>query len=174
MKQVKTNQALGSDTALLPFVLGKVLVSDSNPYFGLHPKTMTNVSSSEPQLEKPIAQPMTLNLSKGHSPPPPSHNHLKSQTLDCSVSVPVLNFPILQDEYKSRDWSTGNCYTEDDFLYHVNRITGVYQLCIPLAIATDMISIAHGEEHPGFACYRKIVLRSWFITRLTRLLQAYI
>lgn len=144
MKQVKTNQALGPDATFLPFILGKVPASDSDPYFGPRLKTTINASSFEPRSKKPIAQP--------------------------EISNPSKNSPVLQDEYESYDRSPGNRYTEDDLLYHVDRITGVYRLCIPPAVATDIIAIVHGEGHPGFARCRKIVLRSWFIKRLTRLL----
>lgn len=139
---------MGPDVTLPPFILGKVPTSDSDPYFGPRPETTTNASSSEPWSEKPIAQP--------------------------KISNPSKNSAVLQGEYESYDRSSGNRYTEDDLLYHVDRITGVYQLCIPPAVATDIIAIAHGEGHPGFAHCREIVSRSWFIKGLTRLLRVYI
>lgn len=58
---------------------------------------------------------------------------------------------------------------ENKFLYYVDRIIRVYQLFISLAVGTNIITIAHGVGHLGFACSCKIVLYSWFIERLTRL-----
>lgn len=94
----------------------------------------------------------------------------KSQTLDRLVSTPILDFSVLLDEYKSHDQSSGNCYTEDNLLYHVDRITEVYRLCILPVVAIIIIAIAYGEGHPGFTHCREIVSRSWFIKGLTRLL----
>ena len=42
-------------------------------------------------------------------------------------------------------------------LYHVNKLTGVHRLCISPSVAPDVLAIAHGEGHPGFArCYKII------------------
>lgn len=39
-------------------------------------------------------------------------------------------------------------------LYHVKKLTGVYRLCIPPSVASDILAIAHEEVHPGFSyCY---------------------
>lgn len=35
-------------------------------------------------------------------------------------------------------------------LYHVNKLTGVYRICIPSSVAPDVLAIDHGEGHPGF------------------------
>lgn len=59
-------------------------------------------------------------------------------------------------------------------LYHVNRLTGVHRLCIPPSVAPDILAIAHGEGHPGFACCYEIVMRSWFIRGLTKVLCSFI
>lgn len=59
-------------------------------------------------------------------------------------------------------------------LYHVNKIIGVYYLCIPLSVALDILAIAHGEEHPSFSCCYKIIIRSWFIRGLTKLFRTFI
>ena len=59
-------------------------------------------------------------------------------------------------------------------IYHLNRVTGVRRLCIPPAVAPDLLAIAHGEGHPGFARCHKIISRSWYIRGLTKLLRAFI
>ena len=59
-------------------------------------------------------------------------------------------------------------------LYHVNRVTNVHRLCIPLSVALDILAIAHSEGHPGFSHCYKIISRSWYIRGLTKLLRAFI
>lgn len=174
LRQVKANQALGPDAALLPFVLSKVPPSDSDPYFGPRPETTAADNSSELRLERPIDQLETEDPSRVQSTPPPSRRHLDSRTPHRSVSPPVLDSPVLLDEYEREDQSLSNRCTEDDLLYHVDRITGVCRLCIPPLVAKNVITIAHGEGHPGFARCHEIVSRSWFIKGLTRILRAYI
>lgn len=34
--------------------------------------------------------------------------------------------------------------------YHVNKLTGVYRLCIPSFVAPDVLVIDHEEGHLGF------------------------
>ncbi len=45
-------------------------------------------------------------------------------------------------------------------LFHVNSILGVCCLCIPLALAKDVIRIEHGQRHSGLAKSYEIVSRS--------------
>lgn len=59
-------------------------------------------------------------------------------------------------------------------LYHVNKLTGVYRLCVSPSVAPDIPAIAYGEDHPGFACCYKIISRSWFVRGLTKLLRSFI
>lgn len=59
-------------------------------------------------------------------------------------------------------------------LYHVNKLTGVHRLCVPPSVAPDILAIAHGEGHPGFARCYKIISRSWFVKGLTKLLCSFI
>lgn len=165
---------MGLDVAFLLFVLGKVLSLNFDPYFELHLETTTTESSFELQLERLINQLKISDPFRVQSILPPLYSHLKSQTCHRSVSLLVLDSPILLDEYGSHDQSSDNCYIEDGFLYYIDRITRVYQLCILSAVAEDVIVIAYGEKHPGFARYRKIVSHSWFIKELTRIFQAYI
>lgn len=48
-------------------------------------------------------------------------------------------------------------------IYHLNCVTGVCQLCIPPAMTPNLLAIAHGKSHPGFACSHEIISRSWYI-----------
>ena len=45
-------------------------------------------------------------------------------------------------------------------IYHLDRVTGVRRLCIPPAVAPDLLAIAHGKGHPGFARCHEIISRS--------------
>ncbi len=59
-------------------------------------------------------------------------------------------------------------------IYHIDHVSGVHRLCIPTSVASEVIAIAHGEGHPGFARCYEIVSRSWYIRGLTKLLRAFI
>ncbi len=66
-------------------------------------------------------------------------------------------------------------YTEAaQLIYHLNHVTGVRRLCIPLALAPELLTIAYGEGHPGFACCHENISCSWYIRRLTKILRAFI
>lgn len=59
-------------------------------------------------------------------------------------------------------------------LYHVNKLTGVYRLCIPPSITSNILAIVYGEGHLGFSRCYKIIARFWFIRGLTKLLRSFI
>lgn len=59
-------------------------------------------------------------------------------------------------------------------IYYNNHVSGMYCLCIPTSVATEVIAIMHGEGHPGFAWCYEIVSRSGYIRGLTKLLQDFI
>ncbi len=46
------------------------------------------------------------------------------------------------------------------FLFPIKHIIGVCRLCIPSAATKDVIDIAHGQRHSGFAKSYEIVPRS--------------
>ena len=48
-------------------------------------------------------------------------------------------------------------------IFHLDRSTDVHRLCIPLSVAPELLSIAHGEGHPGFLRCHEIISRSWFL-----------
>ena len=52
-----------------------------------------------------------------------------------------------------------NSPTSDKFklLYHVNKLTGIHRLCVLPSVALDILAIAHGEGHLGFACCYEII-----------------
>lgn len=53
------------------------------------------------------------------------------------------------------------------FFYYINKLTGVYYLCIPLYVIPDILAIAYREGYPGFAQYYEIISCSWFMRGLT-------
>lgn len=59
-------------------------------------------------------------------------------------------------------------------IYHVNHVFGMHCLCIPILVAGEIIAIAYGKGHPGFAQCYEIVFCSWYIRSLTKLLRAFI
>ena len=59
-------------------------------------------------------------------------------------------------------------------IFHLDRLIGVRRLCIPPSMAPELLSIAHGEGHPGFSRCHEIISRSWFIRELTKLLHSFI
>ena len=60
------------------------------------------------------------------------------------------------------------------FIYHVDYVFGVHYLCIPTSVASEIITIAHGKGHSGFAQCHEIVSCSWYIRNLIKLLRAFI
>ena len=59
-------------------------------------------------------------------------------------------------------------------LYHVNKLTGVYWLCILPSVAPDILVIAHREGHLGFSHCYKIIAHSWLIRSLIKLLRSFL
>lgn len=64
--------------------------------------------------------------------------------------------------------------SKSQLIYHLNCLTGICHLCIPPTLAPELLSIAHGEGHPGFLRCHEIISRSWYIRGLTKLLRAII
>ena len=60
------------------------------------------------------------------------------------------------------------------FLYHINRLINVHRLYILSSVAPDILSVAHGEGHPGFSHCYEIITRSWYIRGLTKLFCTFI
>lgn len=87
-----------------------------------------------------------------------------SEPINLAVDFAVLKDPIV--DLLALDKSK--------LFYHVNKLTGVYCLFIPSSVAPDILAIAHTEGHLSFACYYKIISRSWFVRKLTKLLHSFI
>lgn len=59
-------------------------------------------------------------------------------------------------------------------LYHINRMKSIHHLCIFLSVTLDNLMIAYGKKHLGFSYCYKIIICSWFIQGLTKMLWAFI
>lgn len=132
-RQVQANEELGENKVVLPFVTRGSYRSDSDPYMLPRPKSSTNLSlgAASPQPEGP-ADP-SAGFRKATPPPGGSKVRIEGFTLPPPDKTKLL--------------------------YQVNITTGNLGLCIPPAVAPDILQIAHGEGHPGFfRCY-KIVTR---------------
>ncbi len=116
-KQLLTNDNLGPDKAILPFIFGSTKpLSSADPYF----------------MPRPKAQDHASNL------PASMHNS---------------DLPALEP-------AQPRCTKGAQLIYHLDRVTGVRRLCIPPAVAPDLLAIAYGEGHSSFACCHKIISRS--------------
>ena len=133
---------------MLPFVTRGSYRSDSDPYISPRPKSSINPSlwAASPQPKGPAG---TSTEFRDAAPlPGGSTVRIEDSTL------PSLN--------------------KTKLLYQVNTITGNFGLCIPPAVAPDILQIANREGHPGFfRCYN-ILTRSWYIRDLTKLLREFI
>lgn len=114
----------------------------------LQPKGFTNPSSE-------IVFPCPKNLAV----PSPK---FKEATLPLGGSMVIIVDSTLLSPNKTK------------LLYHVNRTIGNLQLCIPPAVAPNVLQIAHGKSHQDFSCYYKIVTRSGYIRGLIRLPREFI
>ena len=130
-KQLLTNDNLGPDKAILPFIFGSTEPPlSADPYFLPWPEPQYHASdlpASEYAFDLPASEPTRPRCTRGAQQ-----------------------------------------------IYHLDRVTGVRRLCIPPAVAPDLLAIAHGEGHPGFACCHEIISRSWYIWGLTKILRAFI
>lgn len=59
-------------------------------------------------------------------------------------------------------------------LYYINKMISVYHLYISPSVASDILVIAYKKKHLGFSHCYKIIIRSWFIRGLIKMLQAFI
>ena len=121
----------------------------------------------------------TLLFVLGIPPPTEADPHLALRPENATLQpsdVPSPKEPPAKDMAPPEEPSAKELLIPDKtkLLYHVNRLTGIHRLCIPPSVAPDIIAIAHGEGHPGFARCYEIVTRSWFIRGLTKLLCSFI
>ncbi len=130
-KQLLTNDNLGPDKAILPFIFGSTEPpSSADPYFLPRPEVQDHAS-------------------------------------DLPASMHNSNLPASEP-------AQPRCTKCAQLIYHLDRVTGIRRLCIPPAVAPDLLAIAHSEGQPGFACCHKIISRSWYIWGLTKILRAFI
>lgn len=59
-------------------------------------------------------------------------------------------------------------------LYYVNKTTANIWLCILPTVAFDILQTVYRENHPSFSRCYKIVIYSWYIQGLTRLVKEFI
>lgn len=59
-------------------------------------------------------------------------------------------------------------------IFHLDCLTGVRRLCISLSVAPELLAIAYGKGYLSFLHCYEIISRSWFIQRLTKVLQYFI
>ena len=133
---------------MLPFMRKCSYKSDSDLYMLLRPKNSTNSLSRAafPQPKDPAGP--SAGFKEAGPPSEGSTVRIEDSTL------PSCNKIML--------------------LYQVNTTTDNLQLCIPPALAPDILQIAHKEDYPGFSRCYKIVTRSWYIHGLTKLLREFI
>lgn len=79
------------------------------------------------------------------------------------TSRPELSHPIFHKvstwsdrdppplEYPEAGVETAAPANKKKLLYHVNKVTRVYSLCIPPSVATEIITLAHGAGHLRFS-----------------------
>lgn len=58
--------------------------------------------------------------------------------------------------------------------YYINTLTNVHRLFILPFVASDILAVAHGEGHPGFSQWYRIITHFWYICGLTKLFCAFI
>ena len=62
----------------------------------------------------------------------------------------------------------------DDLVYHVDKYTGHYRLCVPDVAVDKILQVTHGNGHPGYErCYEAIA-KTWYIRHLGRYLKDYL
>ncbi len=89
-----------------------------------------------------------------------------TETLDAESSGDAAKLPFYRGEQELIFRSDG--FTTGDHAYEPRR------LCIPHPVVKDILDMAHGDGHPGFArCYDRIS-SSWYIRGLSRYLRDYL
>jgi hypothetical protein len=70
--------------------------------------------------------------------------------------------------------SVSNHSNNKNLIYHVNKSTEEKRLCISSACVSDILAIAHEQDHSEFGVCFEIISRSWYIRELTKALRSYI
>lgn len=69
-------------------------------------------------------------------------------------NLPITDAPYIQHKPAINNLPAPNRLK---LLYYVNKLTGVYWLCISLSVALDIFAIAYRKGHLGFSCCYKII-----------------
>ena len=90
-------------------------------------------------------------------------------------SNPLANNEIgASEDGQEQDLVIPDLKTRPGLLFHVDRLTGVQRLCIPTTLVKEILSLAHGNGHPGFQRCYEIVTSSWYIHGLVKHLRDFI
>ena len=109
------------------------------------------------------------------SPRPKGSTNPSSETVFLPLEDPAVTSPGGREATPHPGGSTTLPAPDiTKLLYHINNTTSNLRLCIPPAVAPDVLHIAYREGHPGFSRYYEIVTRSWYIRGLVRLLREFI
>lgn len=170
--QVQENKKLGLDQALLPFVRGDVCPVDSDPYYLPRPEQPPLVSKT-PVL--PMAYTSTTIQAQVQPQQPDASGNISWPSAQSfpSESSPLTS-PAQPLRIQKHSPTNPRRYTKADLLFFINRTTGVQRIAIPPTVVKDIMAIAHGKGHPGFARCYKIIFCLWYIRGLTKLLHTFI
>lgn len=111
----------------------------------------------------------------GSRPPTDADPYLSPRPKGEAKVLPVPKFPrSIEDPSKSDSADSLPSLDKTKPWYHLNKLTGVHRLCIPLLVAPDILDMTYGEEHLSFSRCYEIITRFWFIGGLTKLLRTFI
>lgn len=63
---------------------------------------------------------------------------------------------------------------EQGLIYYIDALTSIKRLCIPKDCVREILDIAHGSGHAGYARTHDLITKSWYIHGLTKSLRKYI
>ena len=95
----------------------------------------------------------------GIFPPTNADSYLALQPEGSELVDVIKSFAILE-KYPEFETPAAD---KTKLFYCVNKLTGVYRLCISPSVAPDLLAIAHGEGHLGFVQCYEIINCSWFV-----------
>lgn len=145
--QVQANKDHRDDKTKLSFVTKGSHKSDSDLYISSQAEKSTNSSSGSAFLDPESPAGLSTRFKK--------------------ALVKRNSTVIIED-------STLPPPNEAKVLYSIKRTIGNLRLCIPLAVASDILQIVYGKGNPAFFCCYKIVTRFWYIRGLNKLLREFI
>lgn len=130
-----------------PHLVSRILAGyDSNPWWvRLHHQIQSNHNLS--------VNAAMLSFILGFSPITDAAPYLAPWPESCESTNLDKDFAALRE----RPIIDAPVPDKSKLLYHINRFTGIYCLCILPSVTLNILAIAHGEGHPGFAGYYKII-----------------